>query len=261
MAEPIPPWLHGSDIAGEYARGLQLGASIGQEQARLQVEQQHMQMEVQARQEVTQREMQLQQQKLAQDKALKEAQIGLRQQQLQELQKVNAFKTQQAAQKFAQQQQYNRLVQSGVDPMAALYQAGMGTPATAIAGQKEKDAAERFAETKRRHTELHEEAQARLAKPGAGVEPPVPRFSNVPLNPDQPEGAKVSMRADSPMVNQVMGTNAPAWAGTNYMARGMSAPAPSPKPGKGYKVGAVYKGGLRYMGGDPQDENSWEKIN
>jgi hypothetical protein len=28
---------------------------------------------------------------------------------------------------------------------------------------------------------------------------------------------------------------------------------------KGYKIGATYKGGLKYLGGDPNDETSWKK--
>ena len=28
----------------------------------------------------------------------------------------------------------------------------------------------------------------------------------------------------------------------------------------GYKIGTVYKGGLRYIGGDPKDEKSWENV-
>lgn len=36
--------------------------------------------------------------------------------------------------------------------------------------------------------------------------------------------------------------------------------APERKAEGGYKVGTVYKGGLRYLGGNPQDESSWEKV-
>lgn len=39
-----------------------------------------------------------------------------------------------------------------------------------------------------------------------------------------------------------------------------TAAAPAARPAmKGYKVGAVYRGGLKYLGGDPFDQASWEK--
>lgn len=35
----------------------------------------------------------------------------------------------------------------------------------------------------------------------------------------------------------------------------------APKAQGGYKIGVVYKGGLKYLGGDPNSESSWEKVN
>jgi len=35
---------------------------------------------------------------------------------------------------------------------------------------------------------------------------------------------------------------------------------PERKAVGGYKIGVVYRGGLRYLGGDPNDEKSWEKV-
>ena len=43
-------------------------------------------------------------------------------------------------------------------------------------------------------------------------------------------------------------TNAPVAALTERKAVG------------GYKIGAVYSGGLKYLGGDPNDEGSWQKV-
>jgi hypothetical protein len=51
MATEIPPWLQPPDIAGQYAHGLQLGASLAQEQQRLAAEEHRTQMEAQVRQQ------------------------------------------------------------------------------------------------------------------------------------------------------------------------------------------------------------------
>lgn len=42
---------------------------------------------------------------------------------------------------------------------------------------------------------------------------------------------------------------------------GTNAPTDNARKAVGaYKIGTVYKGGLRYLGGDPNDEASWEKV-
>jgi hypothetical protein len=41
--------------------------------------------------------------------------------------------------------------------------------------------------------------------------------------------------------------------------RGGGGSTSRPAVGK-YKIGAVYKGGLKYLGGDPNDDASWEKV-
>ncbi len=46
----------------------------------------------------------------------------------------------------------------------------------------------------------------------------------------------------------------------NLAASGGDINAPYPKASGGYKIGAKYKGGLKYLGGDPNDEASWEKV-
>lgn len=89
---------------------------------------------------------------------------------------------------------------------------------------------------------------------------------------------------EDPRWNSILGTNAPAGTGTNYVGAA-SALAPRPKPvdpfslpqnaaayanaGAGepiprqavgkYQIGKQYKGGLTYLGGDPTDESSWQK--
>lgn len=46
---------------------------------------------------------------------------------------------------------------------------------------------------------------------------------------------------------------------TNAPAATVAAPASKAEMG-GYKIGTTYKGGLKYLGGDPNDQNNWQKA-
>ncbi len=231
MAPPTP-WLNPPDIAGAYSHGLQIGAQIGEEQNRLNAEKERAQMELQARQKTAEQEHAMQQARMATEQAYRQNEIGLRQQQLQQAQQVNTFRVQQAATLLAKHAQADKFIAQGMPHAEALWRAGLGTPAMADAENTAKAAAERFGETQRHNRALESEAQTReqrLADKPAATS--VPRISNVPLQPGNSEGPKVSMRMDSPMVNQLLGTNAPPGTGTNYGVVPAS-PAPPASPFK-----------------------------
>jgi len=93
-----------------------------------------------------------------------------------------------------------------------------------------------------------------------------------------PPPATITRLADGNEVKYSVPENTAASAlGTNFLGSGGGVPAtPSTptqttpslgfaSPGKpaaaGYRIGAVYKGGLKYLGGDINDPNSWQSVN
>lgn len=133
----IPPWLQPPDIAGSYIQGLHIGASIGEEEARLQAENVRTQMEYQARAETQKQEALRQQARLQTETAYRTATLGLRQQALQDAAAVNVAKTRDAALKLADQQGFATDLKSGMSMQDALYRhPRISTPASAVAAKK-----------------------------------------------------------------------------------------------------------------------------
>lgn len=142
MPYPLPSWLNQpTDTAGEFTRGLSLGATIAQESNRLQMQAQAQEMEAAVTAERLKRESLRQQQELEMRKAYQQAMVGLRQSQLENAAKVTALKTTQAAQRFAAQKKYQDLVAGGMDaaqaalqlgPELGLSMGGMGSLARAV---------------------------------------------------------------------------------------------------------------------------------
>lgn len=127
-----------------------------------------------------------------------------------------------------------------------------------------------------------------LHAPTGGNEPTIPKM-DFPA-PGQPSGATAAdlirftgVPANSPLINQVLGTNAPPGTGTNYLSPGdmlrqaasiapdaravspvttstIAAPvSPSAKAAQGgYKIGSSYSG-MKYLGGDPNEESNWQQ--
>ena len=109
----MPNWIQPPDLAGQYARGLQLGQQAAMEQQRLQ--QQQMQSE---------REHMLETQRLQISKAYQDQQIQLRQQELKQSQAELKIKTDEAGRRLAAQQQYQQWLGTGGDPVTGLLRFG-----------------------------------------------------------------------------------------------------------------------------------------
>ncbi|HTQ49256.1 MAG TPA: hypothetical protein VMJ12_01000 [Candidatus Acidoferrales bacterium] len=107
MAE-LPSWLRAPDVAGDYARGLQIGASVREAKARLAQEQQEFAIRTQIQSQQNQQQHNLEQQRIAVANAYRQEQIALRQQQLDEVKAVNDQKTANAARQFAARQEWQK---------------------------------------------------------------------------------------------------------------------------------------------------------
>lgn len=138
MPTPIPSWLNPPDIAGSYEKGLSIGASIGQEQARLQAEHERTIMESQAREKATKQSALTAEARIKTESAYRTATLGLQQARLQDAAEVNAAKTKEAALKLADQQGFAADLKSGMKIEDALYRhPRLSTPASAVAAHKD----------------------------------------------------------------------------------------------------------------------------
>jgi len=133
----IAPWLKAPDIAGEYLRGLAIGQQASQAQQRLQAEMERTAMEAEVRANTLKQQALQDAQRIQVTKAYHDAEIGLKQQQLQEVAQVNAQKTRQAAVKLHQQTTFNRVYGETKDVQKALFASGMGTPQNVMAARKD----------------------------------------------------------------------------------------------------------------------------
>lgn len=120
-------------------RGLQVGAQVKESKARLAAEQQRTEMEAQARAATLQREQQMEQARLQTQKAYEQAQIGLRQQRLDQIEQVNAARTKDAALKMADQKGFADDLAGGMPIEQALFRhPRLSSPAAAIAAHKDQ---------------------------------------------------------------------------------------------------------------------------
>lgn len=122
----IPPWLvpRGEDPAAAFVSAFHAGATVAAERARLQQESQMAGIKLQVQQQEQERETLRQQQNLEMAKAAKEAELGLKRNALEQAQEKINIAAQSAATKFAAQQKYTQLVQSGMDPSEAAMKVG-----------------------------------------------------------------------------------------------------------------------------------------
>ena len=116
----LPSWLQPADPAGEYTRGVQIGAQIAESRARMSQQAQEFQMRADAQAKANQEEYDLQQQRIQVTKAYQQQQIALRKQQLDQVKAVNDAKTANAARQYAAQQQLQKRLQTiDADPSLA----------------------------------------------------------------------------------------------------------------------------------------------
>lgn len=225
----LPSYLQAADPASQWLKGAQLGAGIAEAKAHLAQQAANAEMESQARQQTQAREYHMEQARIAQQKAYQDSQIGLRAQALNETAKRNALETQKAAALLMEHRGFAQDLQSGMTTEDALVRHPLlATPTAVMGAHKEAaDATGRALDLRQRGLELREqEAQARdLRGEKIGT-------MDIPLPSTDPKALATPLLKgiplDSPLINQVMGTNAPAGTGTNFMRRARTAAAPAP---------------------------------
>jgi hypothetical protein len=174
----VAPWLKAPDIAGEYLRGLALGQQSREASARLQEEQTRVGMEAQIRQQTLQQRALEDAQRIQVQKAYHDTEIGLRRQQLEQVQQAAAAKTRAAAIKLHQQATYSKVMQETNDPIKALFASGLATPERMIAARKDvEDLGAQRLDLRQRGLDLQQQrlADQEAAAAGKTVKPPVPR--------------------------------------------------------------------------------------
>jgi hypothetical protein len=280
MATEIPPWLQPPDIAAQYAHGLQLGASLAEAQQRLAAEEHRTQMEAQLRQQTLQHETQMQQARLQTETAYHTAELGMQKDRLaqaaqiagertahaaavlEQRKKIQDAKAADAAAKMADQDGFAKDLAGGMSVEQALFRhPHLTTPTAAIAAHTAAldSTGDRLGLAKRR-LDLEERVQNfRETKPDKSGTMDIP----LPTPTGEFTGPTLKgIPVDSPLINRVMGTNAPPGTGTNYMggARPPAAvtrtPAAQPASGSPFQEGAIIrhkKTGKQYMvvGGQP----------
>lgn len=271
----IPPWLKAPDLAEDYTRGLQIGTQAAEARARISAENTRTTMEAQARQQTLQQSHLLEQARLATETAYKKTQLQLESERLAEVERVNAFKTREAALTLADRQGLYTDLQSGMDPVQAhLRHPRASSVANVENAQKaaldlgnrnlalrQQEFAERQAKNEAERNKMIEIGTERTTEPirdekGRDTgkqkvterkifgqrEPPVQNQPGFPF--------KTSLADDT------------AWSKAHGFPNPVaSAPTPSTRQAVGkYKIGGIYKGGLKYLGGEPSDESSWQKV-
>jgi hypothetical protein len=275
MATEIPPWLQPPDIAGQYAHGLQLGVSLAQEQQRLAAEEHRTQMEAQVRQQSLQHETLMQQARLQTETAYHAAELGMQRDRLNQAAQATEARTAHAgavlaqrtkiqdaraaaaAAKMADQDGFAKDLAVGMPVEQALYRhPHLTTPAAAIQAHKAaQDTTGERLELSKRRLDLQERVlKARENRPGKIGSMDIP----LPAGPGELSGPMLKgVPLDSALINQVMGTNAPAGTGTNFSARaqspaaaGNATPAAQPAAESPFQEGAIVrhkKTGQQYM--------------
>lgn len=123
---PLPPWLQprGTDPASAFISAFHAGASVAGERARLQMQAQEFSTKLAVQQQQLEQESMRREQQLEITKAYHQAEVGLKQQQLDQAQQRVNLSAKTAAERFAAQREYDGLVQSGTSPDEAALKVG-----------------------------------------------------------------------------------------------------------------------------------------
>ncbi len=119
----LPPWIKAPDLAGDYARGLQLGQQAAQESQRLQMQQ-----------EENQRSHLMEQQRLQVDKAYKDQQLALDKQKVDQAAQLAQIKVNESARALDSQKKYTDFVNAGGSPLEGLLKFGPTMDSGSLAG-------------------------------------------------------------------------------------------------------------------------------
>lgn len=155
----IPQWLKPADEAANYLHGVAIGQQAAEANARLDEARNRVAMESQIHQDTLKQRALEDSQRIAVTKQYHEQEIGLRQQQLQEIAAQNAAKTRAAAMKLQQQARFNQTYQATGDVQKALFDSGLGTPQNVLAARKDaQDLGDQRLNLSRERLSMQEEA-------------------------------------------------------------------------------------------------------
>jgi len=293
---PIPPWLNPAaaqgygSLVGEAQRTALSNQmqrdELSQRATQFAIESQQRAQETAAqnaaRQEQLNYEHQLEQQKIAIDQAYKQQQVGLQAADLDLAQKQFEAKTQDAAKRFSANQAFQKAIlpkDQGGEGLTTT-QAALKYMAPYMTGTELGRLAALPGDFKPGNT---------FAIPGAANESLVQvsptrweKYATIPqtiTNPPtaipvpDPEGNTIGHLIQIPGQKPIYERNTETGndLASIVKKRQQEQSAPDKKstavdPSKdrkaqgGYKIGIVYKGGLKYLGGDPNKESSWEKV-
>lgn len=235
-----------ADLAASFLHGLEIARAANDAKERLNLERRRVQLESQQRAQALQQESTIRQQtnerqdaeqqaRLQTEAAYHDAEIGLAQQRLSDEQAVNAQRVHAAALKMADQHGFASDLASGVPIEQALYRHPNANPSSAIAAHKSalNLAGDRVAIAQKnldlRARQLDQQDRSLKDREN---KPANPGHMTIPSDPKNPFGPALTVPVNSPLINKIMGTNAPAGTGTNFNPGGAAPPpAPAALPG------------------------------
>ncbi len=273
----IPPWLdvNPSSFTQAAEGGARLGLEAKSQADQQAQEQQRIGLQAQAqRQQIGQSQAQLALETERQAAAQAEAQQRLQ------------LETQAAARKFQTQQGYQQAVQGGMDPIHAMMlfgpsmgesMAGLGPLAMSQTRMQQAAVPPQPVEggqtyNGRFYPTLQSREKAQLPEKMSDADKMMAQHLISELkdvnkeetaNATMPDAATArSLRNRKDQAEQKLKKlGVDVGDGESPDAAADNAPKDQPKEAQGgYKIGATYKGGLKYLGGDPNDEASWQQA-